>query len=253
TVLLFATMIITQGEGLANLTKSHHTPSPQKQHSPQHNSLPPSHLTITSEPLPQALTKTLTPRRYTRRPIWIAQSKALLPDVDEPASLSRDDIQREAFPTVSSLDARHDRENIAKTSALPHESSPRVTSLDADEGREELGADKSTELGRNDIKEMVNVLTSMDATNILTSGGAATSVSPGDVLPAVGAPTVSRSFPTVSAIFTTAREKLELISELVKYQDYRAKILKYQAHQSKPLSKKEQMEFYMSVLKSHAG
>nr|GEY57004.1 hypothetical protein [Tanacetum cinerariifolium] len=48
-------------------------------------------------------------------------------------------------------------------------------------------------------------------------------------------------------------EKLELISELVKYQDHHAKILKYQAQQSKPLSKKEQMEFYMSVLRSHAG
>nr|GEX69448.1 hypothetical protein [Tanacetum cinerariifolium] len=43
-------------------------------------------------------------------------------------------------------------------------------------------------------------------------------------------------------------EKIELISELVKY-----KILKYQAQQSKPLSKKEQKEFYMSILKSHAG
>nr|GFC59172.1 hypothetical protein [Tanacetum cinerariifolium] len=47
-------------------------------------------------------------------------------------------------------------------------------------------------------------------------------------------------------------EKIELISELVKYQDYLAEILKYQAHQSKPSSKKEQMKFYMSVLKSHA-
>nr|GFA71938.1 hypothetical protein [Tanacetum cinerariifolium] len=47
-------------------------------------------------------------------------------------------------------------------------------------------------------------------------------------------------------------EKIELISELVKYQAHRAKILKYQAQQSKPLSKKEQREFYMSVLKSHA-
>nr|GEV97094.1 ribonuclease H-like domain-containing protein [Tanacetum cinerariifolium] len=53
---------------------------------------------------------------------------------DEPASLLRDDRQGEAFPTVSSLDAGHDKENIAKTSALPHESSQRVTSLDADEG-----------------------------------------------------------------------------------------------------------------------
>nr|GFA22316.1 hypothetical protein [Tanacetum cinerariifolium] len=36
------------------------------------------------------------------------------------------------------------------------------------------------------------------------------------------------------------REKIELINELVKYQDHYAKILKYQAQQSKPLSKKEQ-------------
>nr|GEY44442.1 hypothetical protein [Tanacetum cinerariifolium]GEY52797.1 hypothetical protein [Tanacetum cinerariifolium] len=51
----------------------------------------------------------------------------------------------------------------------------------------------------------------------------------------------------------TIGEKIELINELVKYQDHHAKILKYQAQQSKPLSKKEQKEFYMSVLKSHAG
>nr|GFD22346.1 hypothetical protein [Tanacetum cinerariifolium] len=64
------------------------------------------------------LTETLTPRRLTRRAIRIAQSKALSPAVDEPAS----------------LDAGQDRENIAKTSAIPHESSPRVPSLDANEG-----------------------------------------------------------------------------------------------------------------------
>nr|GFB05295.1 hypothetical protein [Tanacetum cinerariifolium] len=50
----------------------------------------------------------------------------------------------------------------------------------------------------------------------------------------------------------TIGEKIELINELVKYQDHHAKILKYRAQQSKPLSKKEQMEFYMSVLKSHS-
>nr|GEZ99305.1 hypothetical protein [Tanacetum cinerariifolium] len=56
-----------------------------------------------------------------------------LPD-DEPASLSRDDRQGEASPTVSILDAGQDRVNIAKTSAMPYESSPRVPSLDADKG-----------------------------------------------------------------------------------------------------------------------
>nr|GFA42602.1 hypothetical protein [Tanacetum cinerariifolium] len=219
TVPLFASMIITQGEGSANPTKPHHTPSPQEQHLHQHDSSPPSHPTITSKLIPQAPTEPLTHRQYTRRAIRIAQSKALLPAADEPASLLRDDRQGEAFPTVSSLDAGQDRENIAKTSALPYESSPWVTSLDTDEGSmqqriyelmelctslqrgdnrvgEELGAYKSTELESNDTEEMVNVISLMEAVNILTSGGAAASVSPGDVLPTVGVPTVSGSFPT---------------------------------------------------------
>nr|GEZ63567.1 synaptobrevin, longin-like domain protein [Tanacetum cinerariifolium] len=213
----------------------------------------------------------------------------------------RDDSQGEAFPTVSGLDAGQDRENIIKTSALPHDSTPRVTSLDADEGKEEAGVEKSTERGSNDTEELVNVLTFMEATNILTSGVQAVSVLPVAKVSTIGVPTVSGLVPTVSAIFTTASviardaeiarihteeelkmlidsldrnnemiakhlqeyeqsaaylnigEKIELINELVKYQDHHAKILKYQAQQSKPLSKKEQMELYMSVLRSHAG
>nr|GEX78156.1 hypothetical protein [Tanacetum cinerariifolium] len=256
---LFASMIVTQGEGLANLNEPHHTPSPQEHqspqsdYSPQHDYPPLSHQTIIPEPIPhdlQAPTETLTPRRLTKRAIRIAQSKALSPDVDKPASLSRDDRHREAFCTVSSLDAGHDRENIAKTSTMSHESQPRVPSLDADEGNkikdqdieisglkarvkslevkerrreepiqedapitrgiidieEELGADKSTKKGSNDTEEMVNVLSSMEAVNILSSGGAAfstASVSPADVFPTAGVPTVSGSFPTVSVIFTT--------------------------------------------------
>nr|GEU48121.1 hypothetical protein [Tanacetum cinerariifolium] len=222
----FSKMIFDgMGEGLTNPTELHHTPSPQEHHSPQHDSPPPSPQTIVSELIPQAPTETLTLRRLTRRAIRIAQSKALSPDADEPASLSRDNRKREAFLTVSSLDAGQDRENIAKTSAMPHESSSMVPSLDAVEGsmqqrihelmelctslgikdiEEELRADKSTELGSNDTKEMINVLSSMEATNIFSSGGAAASIFPTDVLPTAGVPTVSGSFPTVSAIFTTA-------------------------------------------------
>nr|GEY77902.1 hypothetical protein [Tanacetum cinerariifolium] len=355
------------GEGSTNPTEPHHTPSPQEQHSPQHDTLPPYHPTPTTEQIPQAPTEPLTYRQYTRRAKQIAQSKALSPAADEPASLSRDDRQGEAFPTarVKSLEDKN------KKSAEPtQEDAPFTWGIM--EIREELGADKSTELGSNDTKEMVNILSSMEATNILTSGGAAASVSPVEVLPAAGVPTVSGSFPTINAIFTIASvvtpytrrrrrikigssqhmrspiigvkdkgkqkvvesevpkkrklqeqidaevakemeeefarenqrlneqltrdseiarlhteeelkmmiegldrsneviakhlqeyeqvevdlsvgEKLELISELVKYQDHRAKILKYQAQQSKPLSKKEQRKFYMSVLRIHAG
>nr|GEW99445.1 hypothetical protein [Tanacetum cinerariifolium] len=55
------------------------------------------------------------------------------------------------------------------------------------------------------------------------------------------------------AVDLSIREKIDMINELVKYQDHYAKVLKYQSQQSKPLSKKQQREFYMSVLKSHSG
>nr|GEV89914.1 hypothetical protein [Tanacetum cinerariifolium] len=195
---------------------------------------------------------------------------------------------------------------------------------------EEACVERSTKRGSNDTKEMVNVLTSMDAANILTSGVQAVNVPPVGEIPTIGVPTGSGLVPTVSSIFTTASmvtpysrrkgkekmvesdmpkkkklqeqidiakdaeiarihveeeqqmmingldrnnemiskhlheyeqaaaeltigEKIELINELVKYQDHHEKILKYQAQQSKPLSKKQQIKFYMSVLRSHSG
>nr|GEW19821.1 putative ribonuclease H-like domain-containing protein [Tanacetum cinerariifolium] len=216
------------GEGSKTLTEPHHTPSPQEQHLPHHDPSSPSHPTATTEPIPQTPTKTPTEtptlRRYTRRAIRIAQFKALSPSANEPASLLRDDRQREAFPTISRLDAGQDMENINKTYVLTHESSPMVTSLDADEGKptqedapikrgiimtwEEVRADKSTEIGSNDTDEMVNVLSLIEAVNILTSGVAAVSVSPVDGVSTVGVPTVSGLFPTINAIFTTASVKV---------------------------------------------
>ncbi|GJV40937.1 hypothetical protein Tco_1419377 [Tanacetum coccineum] len=53
---------------------------------------------------------------------------------DETAPPTRGDRYGEAFPTATSLDVGQDRENIPKTSAMPHESFPRVTSLGGDEG-----------------------------------------------------------------------------------------------------------------------
>ncbi|GKC91067.1 hypothetical protein Tco_1151716, partial [Tanacetum coccineum] len=97
TVPLFESMLVPQGEGSKNPTEPHHTPSPQHESSPQ-------------------------------------ESKAPSTRSDETASPIGDDRHGEAFPTATSLDAGQDRENIAKTSAMPHESSPRVTSLGGDEG-----------------------------------------------------------------------------------------------------------------------
>nr|GEV91526.1 hypothetical protein [Tanacetum cinerariifolium] len=194
-----------KGDGSANPTEPHHTPLPQEQHSPQHDSPPPSHQTITSEPLPQAPTETLTPRRYTIRDIRIAH-----------------------------LDAGQDMENIAKTSALPYDSSPRVTSLDAYEGsmqqrihelielytslqrkQSHMAAkikDQDLEISR--LKARVKSLADKEIRSAeptqedaLIIGGImergeelgankTASVSPADVLPVAGVPTVSGSFPT---------------------------------------------------------
>nr|GEU60474.1 retrovirus-related Pol polyprotein from transposon TNT 1-94 [Tanacetum cinerariifolium] len=183
-------------------------------------------------------------RQYTRR-ARIAQSSALPPIADKRASHIRDDSQGEACPTDSGLEVEQDWANITKTSTLPSDSTPRVTSLAADEGSmqqklneltdlctrlqrqgrsldegEEASIERSTEKGSNDTEEMVNVLTSLDATTVLSSGvfvsiSPVTEVSVAEVPtgsgsipaashPVTGVPTGSDVVPTSSPIFTTA-------------------------------------------------
>nr|GFC88230.1 hypothetical protein [Tanacetum cinerariifolium] len=47
--------------------------------------------------------------------------------------------------------------------------------------------------------------------------------------------------------------RIELISDLVRYQDNYAKVHKYKSPQRKPLTKKQQREFYTLVLRNQAG
>nr|GEU58086.1 putative ribonuclease H-like domain-containing protein [Tanacetum cinerariifolium] len=69
---------------------------------------------------------------------------------------------------------------------------------------EKAGVERSTKRGSNNTKEMVNVLTSMDAAKILTCGVQAVSVSHVAEVSTVGlVPTGSGLVPTVSAIFPT--------------------------------------------------
>nr|GEX93267.1 hypothetical protein [Tanacetum cinerariifolium] len=356
------------GIRLGTPTESHHIPTSEASQSSQHElsslslppvataTIPPVILTL---PLPTVIPTDTTPLRHYTRRAKIAQSSALPPVADEPASPIGDDSQGEACPTDSGLAADQDRANIAKTSTLPSDSTPRVTSLAADEGTRELeinslkariklledkdrgvaehSGDDASIKGRSldekeeaaervsdDIEEMATVLTSMDAASILTSRGVQVVLTAAEVATAtVSIPsgsgvvsTASPIIPTVAPLFTTATEstpytrrkgkekmvksdtpkkkklqeqidvqvilidgldrnnetvakylqeyyqfatefpierRIELISDLVKYQNHYAKPLKYQTQQRKPLSRKQQKEFYMSMLKSHAG
>nr|GEV66618.1 hypothetical protein [Tanacetum cinerariifolium] len=129
---LFDSMLIQQGEGLGTSTEHHHTPSKEAQPSS------PTHISTSSIPtvipIPTVTQSEPTPlKQYTRR-ARIAQSSALPPIADEPASPVRDVGEGEACPTDSGFIADQDRATIAKPSTLPHDTTPRVTSPAAVEG-----------------------------------------------------------------------------------------------------------------------
>nr|GEX59654.1 ribonuclease H-like domain-containing protein [Tanacetum cinerariifolium] len=355
-------------------TEPHYTPSPEAQ---QTSSTTPSSPTLPS--VTTALIPTVTPsdtptlKQYTRR-ARIAQSSALLPVVDEPASPLRDVSEGEACPTDSSFEADHDRANIAKSFTLPHDSAPRVTSSAANEAkdREGMAAERSRDdasiKGRNldegeaaaervsdDTKEMATILTSMDATTVLASRVAEVPTGSGSIPtagpPAADVPTGGDVVPTAGPIFATAtvvtpytrrkgketlvesetpkkkkvqeqidaqvvreleeqmaredhrmteqvardaeiarihaeeelqimidgldksnetiakylqeyhqfaskfplERRIELISDLVRYQDNYAKVHKYQSQQRKLWSKKQKRDYYMAIIRSNLG
>nr|GEW90519.1 synaptobrevin, longin-like domain protein [Tanacetum cinerariifolium] len=151
----FSKMIFDEGEGSGTPTEPHHTPfSTAQQTSPTTYSsptLPPVTTVNIPSVIPTVPLPTVTPsdtpylRQYTRR-ARIAQSSALPPVVDEPASPLRDVSEGKACPTDSGFEADQDKANIAKTSTFPYESTSRVTSLAADEGSMQQKLDELTAL-----------------------------------------------------------------------------------------------------------
>nr|GFC61283.1 hypothetical protein [Tanacetum cinerariifolium] len=154
-------------------------------------------------PIPTVIPSETTPiRQYTRR-ARIAQSSALPPVADKPASLVRD-------------------ATIDKSSTLLHDSAPRVTSPAAEEGKEvatervsddteEVRLDEgdvAAERASEDTEEMETALTTMDAATVLASGTAEVPTGNGSI-PTAGpfadeVPTGSDVVPTASPVFATA-------------------------------------------------
>nr|GEW53625.1 hypothetical protein [Tanacetum cinerariifolium] len=104
-------------------------------------------------------------RQYTRRD-RIAQSSALPPVADEPASPVRDDSQGEACPTNSGFIADHDRATIAKSSTLPHDSAPKVTSHTAEEGSMQQSINELTALYTSLQRQHLELLVQFQAQKV---------------------------------------------------------------------------------------
>nr|GFA80739.1 hypothetical protein [Tanacetum cinerariifolium] len=141
----------------------------------------------------------------------------------------------------------------------------------------------TAERASDDIEEMPTVLTSMDAAIVLASRAAEVPTGSGSI-PTAGpsatkVPTGSDVVPTASPVFATTtvvtpyrrrkgkevmgyhyfaselpiERRIELISDLVKYQDNYAKIYKFLSQQRKPSTKKQKRDYYMAVIRSNLG
>nr|GEY78699.1 synaptobrevin, longin-like domain protein [Tanacetum cinerariifolium] len=137
-------------------------------------------------------------------------------------------------------------------------------------GRSLDEGEAAAERTSDDTEEMANVLTSMDAATVFASGATAVPTGSGSI-PTVGPPaaevaTGSDVVPTASPVFATAiveyhqfalelpiERRIELISDLVKYQDNYAKIYKFQSQQRNPLTKKQKRDYYMAVIRNNLG
>nr|GEY06202.1 ribonuclease H-like domain-containing protein [Tanacetum cinerariifolium] len=138
--------------------------------------------------------------KFLMHPRTVELFVSMLVPQDETAFPPGDVRYGEAFLTDTSLDAGQDMENIAKTSAMPHEALPRVTSLGGGKGNR----DKSADTGSDITDEMANVLSTLRATNILASGGLRLVFTTASLSVATVSTSVSPAVATTSESFSTA-------------------------------------------------
>nr|GEY73822.1 hypothetical protein [Tanacetum cinerariifolium] len=307
--------MIFDGEGSGTPTEPYHTPSPEAPQSLQHDLSSSIHLPVSTATIPTVIPTDTPPlRQYTRR-ARIAQSSDLPTVADEPASPFGDD-NLEIASLKAIIKLLEDRDGGGHE---PFREDATIKGRSLKTGQEAC-IERSTDKGSNDIEEMVNVLTSLDAASVLSSGVQvsvllAAAVATISVPPSIiSVPTSSDVVPTASPIFTTTivatpysrrkgkekmvesetpkkksyknrwmckwleeelqmmidgldrsnemiakhlqeyeqvaaeltiREKLDLINELVKYQDHLASILK----QFKGMSLEEIREKFVLVWK----
>nr|GEU39293.1 hypothetical protein [Tanacetum cinerariifolium] len=117
----------------------------------------------------------------------------------------------------------------------------------------------------DDTEEMATVLTSMDAATVLASGIARDAevarIHVEEELQSM-IDGLDKSNETVAKYLQEYQQfaselplerRIELISNLVRYQDNYAKVYKFQTQQRKPWSKKKKRDYYMDVIRSNLG
>nr|GFA51042.1 hypothetical protein [Tanacetum cinerariifolium] len=335
-------MLIQQGEGSGTPTDPYHTPSQEAQPSSPTPIFTSSIPTVI--PIPTVTQTELTPLRQCTRRARIAQSSALPPVADEPASPVRDVSEGEACPTDSDFIADQDRATIAKSSTLPDDTTPwgsmqhsinELMALCTSLQRQHsvlLVQFKAQEVEINKLKERVKVLEDnqgvigarstddapikgrrideeegitrrvntdteeirMDEEEVAVERTIVPTASPIVATATVVTPYLRRKGKEVMVESDTPKKqrihaeeelqgmidsldrtnesiakylqeyqdfafelplerRIELISDLVKYQDNYSKIYMFQSQQRRPWTKKQKKDYYMTVIKNNLG
>nr|GEV80661.1 hypothetical protein [Tanacetum cinerariifolium] len=221
---LFDSMLVQQGKGSGTPTEPHYTPSPEAQHtSHTTHSLPPIP-SITTAPIPPVTSSETTPiRQYIRR-----------------ARIAH--LKRQHSELLAKFQAQEVEINKLKE---------RVRLLKDREGVAAEGSGDDTPIkGRNlDEGKAVAERATSEAAEVPTGSGSIPTAGP----PTAEVPTGSDVEYHQFASELPIERRIELISDLVKYQDNYTKIYKFQSQQRKPWTKKQKRDYYMAVIRSNLG
>nr|GEU29607.1 hypothetical protein [Tanacetum cinerariifolium] len=282
--------VLRTGEVLGTPTEPHHTPSPEVQPSSHtHISSPllPTFTTIFTAQIPTVTPSETTPlTQYTRR-ARIAQSSALPPVADEPASPVKDAQEVEINKLKERVKLLEDGKGMAAEGSgddVPimgrRLDKEEVATKRVSSDNEEIRLDE----GEVAAEKVVPTAAAIAPTNVCISTGSGvvptekklereaqrmnaqiardekiTKIHAEEELQQMIAG-LDRSNETIAkhleeydqaAAELTIKERIELISDLVKYQDHHSKILKYQAQQRKSMTKKQKRDFYMAVIRNN--
>nr|GFB16490.1 hypothetical protein [Tanacetum cinerariifolium] len=115
-----------------------------------------------------------------------------------------------------------------------------------------------TERISNDSEDIARVLTSMDAATVLAGG---IDVPTEEELQGM-IDSLDKSNETIAKYLQEYQDfasdlplekRIELISDLVKYQENFSKVYKFQSQQRRPMTKKQKREYYMAIIKNNLG
>nr|GEY95363.1 hypothetical protein [Tanacetum cinerariifolium] len=239
-----------KGEGSGTPTEPHHTPSPEAEQSPYTAPSLPSQPTETTKLIP-----TITPseiptlRQYSRR-ARIAQHQTKMA-----TKIATQDLEITSLKTRIKLLEDKDGGGAAPSGggAAPSGEDDTIKGRSLKTG-EEADVEISTERGTREIKEQLaredqrrdeQIARNAEITRIHAEKELQMLIDGLDRNNETIAKYLQEYEQFVADL--SIGEKIDMINELVKYHDHYAKVLKYQSQQRKPLFKKQQREFYMSI------